>query len=156
MAESSKTILRHILEQSSSTIFSSSADKDNFQKLKDDYDSCMNEQELQNIGLKPLQGIVNQIKMSFAAATDRTKLSDSPATDTSAQKGVTMEETSQLTDTILLMMEHDIRPFMTFDVGVRIASIPSHTTLLSISYLVKKLLMKLWHRLMTETLTVKS
>jgi Peptidase family M13 len=129
MSESSKTILRHILEQSSSTSFSSSADKDNFQKLKDDYDSCMNEQELQKIGLKPLQGIVNQIKMSFTTATDRTRLSDSQNINTSAQKGVTLEETSQLTNTILFMMEHDIRPFMTFDVGVRITSTPSQTTI---------------------------
>jgi Peptidase family M13 len=129
MAENSKTILRHILEQSSSTSLSSPADRHNFQKLKDDYDSCMNEQKLQKIGLKPLQGIVNQIKMSFPTATDRTGLSASSTIETRAQKGAIFEETSQLTNTMLFMMKHDIRPFMTFDVGVRTASLPFQTTI---------------------------
>jgi endothelin-converting enzyme len=78
MAENSKIILCHILEQSSLSSFFSSADQGNFKKLKDDYDSCMNENKLQKIGLQSLQGIADRIKMSFPAIIDLTGQSVSP------------------------------------------------------------------------------
>jgi Peptidase family M13 len=118
MAENSKTILRHILEQSSPSSLSSPADQENFNKLKDDYDSCMNERELQRIGLQPLQGIADRIKMSFPVTIDLTGQSVSPKLEGSTQKGVIFEGANQLTHTLLFMMKLDIEAFLTFSVQV--------------------------------------
>ena len=124
MAENSKTILRRILEQSSSSSHSSSADQENFKKLKYDYDSCMNEQELQRFGLKPLQGIVNQIKMSFPATVDRIGQSAFSTLETSNRKGIMFDGTNQLTDTMLLLMKLDISAFLNFYVQVSTPPMP--------------------------------
>lgn len=118
MAENSKTILRHILEQTSLPSLSSQADQDNFQKLKDDYDSCMNEKELQEIGLRPLQVVVNQIKTSFSTMIDPKERAAFPRLETTSQKGVNFDGTNQLTDTLLFLMKLDIGAFLTFDVQV--------------------------------------
>ena len=133
MAEKSKTILRHILEQSSSSLHSSSADQDNFQKLKDDYDSCMNEGLLQEIGLKPLQAIVDQIRTSLPTTVDRTRQSVYPLETT--QKRFNPDGTNQLTDTLLYCMKLGIRTFLTFNVEVSIVSRPLSTINLCITML---------------------
>jgi Peptidase family M13 len=123
MAENSKTILRHILEQTSSLLLSR-ADHDIFKKLKDDYDSCTNEQELERIGLKPLQGIVDHIKMSFPTTLDSAGQSPFPKLEPRAQKGVVFDGSNKLTETLLLLMKLDISTFLTFSVQVSITSMP--------------------------------
>lgn len=128
MAENSKTILRHILEQSSSASHSSPADQDNFKKLKDDYDSCMSEPELQKIGLKPLQHVVDQIKLAFPATVDRIGQKAIPIFETSSQNGAIADATSRLTEALLFLMKLDISAFLTFDVQVSIAPIALSTT----------------------------
>ncbi|KAF7512812.1 hypothetical protein GJ744_011915 [Endocarpon pusillum] len=116
MAERSKTILRHILEESSSKSPSSPADQDNFKKLKDDYDSCMNEKELQDIGLKPLQGTINQIKMSFPMAFDDVGHNTSKSPETTSQwKGIA-DGANQFTEALLNLIELDIGAFLAFNV----------------------------------------
>lgn len=127
MAENSKTILRHILEQSSSASHSSQADQDNFKKLKDDYDSCMSEPELQKIGLKPLEDVVNQIKLAFPATVNRVRQNPFPTLE-SAQKGVGLGEIDRLTEALLFLMKLDISAFLTFDVQVSIDPIALSTT----------------------------
>jgi Peptidase family M13 len=118
MAENSKTILRHILEQTSSSSLSSPADQENFQKLKDDYDSCMNQKELQNIGLKPLQAIIDEIKTSFTTEVNFKGQSVFPKLDATTQTAVDLNETNQLTNILLFLIKLDIRAFLTFDVQV--------------------------------------
>lgn len=118
MAENSKTILRHILEQTSSSSLSSPADQENFQKLKDDYDSCMNEKKLQNIGLKPLQAIIDEIKTSFTTDINPKGQSAFPRLEATTQKAVDLDESNQLTDILLFLIKLDIQAFLTFDVQV--------------------------------------
>lgn len=118
MAENSKSILRHILEQSSSASLSSPADRDNFKKIKDDYDSCMNEQALQQMGIKPLQDVVNQIKSSFSAKIHRRGPTPLSKIEPSTQKVAKVGEGNQLTVTLLFLMERDITALMAFSVQV--------------------------------------
>jgi len=121
MAENSKTILRHILEQTSSSSLSSPADQENFRKLKDDYDSCMNEKELQNIGLKPLQAIIDEIKTTFTTAVNPKGQSAFPKLEATTQRVVGMDETNQLTDILLLLIKLDISALLECHVEVNIS-----------------------------------
>jgi Peptidase family M13 len=118
MAENSKTILRHILEQPSSNSLSTPADQDNFNKLKDDYDACMSENALRSIGTKPLDGVLDHIKMSFPVTVDRISKDAFPRLESSFQKGMIFDGSSQLTDTMLFLIKLDITAFLSFWVGV--------------------------------------
>jgi len=87
MAESSQTLLRHILEApypkgSAHSYFSpmqlaavlKSPDENNFDKMKDAYDACMDESKIAEIGAAPLIEVVDHVKDLFpanAAATTR-------------------------------------------------------------------------------------
>jgi Peptidase family M13 len=156
MAENAKTILRHILEQSSLISLSSPADQDNFQKLKDDYDSCMDEQALQKLGIKPLQGIVNQIKTSFPATVDRKGQRAFPKLENNPEKGVTFDGANQLTDALLFLMKLDITAFLAFDVTVSKAGFSTPTAILPSKigqiYSIEETANLLFVRLMTATL----
>ncbi|KAL9626096.1 MAG: hypothetical protein Q9164_007947, partial [Protoblastenia rupestris] len=116
IAESSKTILRHILEEDSSKSTSSPADQDNFKKLKDDYDSCMNEKEIQKIGLKPLQRIINQIKMSFPGTVNGDRHTVSKLLETTSQWRENAYGINQLTKTLLDTIKLDMGAFLAFHV----------------------------------------
>ena len=118
MAEKSKTILRHILEQSSTASLSSPADLDNFKKVKDDYDSCMNEDALQQIGIKPLQDLVNQIKLSFPTNVDRIGQAPFPKVESDTQKSSISEEADGLTKTLLFLIKLDVTALLACSIQV--------------------------------------
>ena len=78
MAESSETLLRHILEapypeSSKHSSFPpaqlietlSSADQDNFEKLKSAYDACVDEDTIKTRGVKPLAEILHHVADIF-------------------------------------------------------------------------------------------
>lgn len=78
MAESSETMLRHILEapypgSSKHSSFSpaqlvetlSSADQDNFNKLKAAYQACIDEDTIKDKGVKPLNDILHEVADIF-------------------------------------------------------------------------------------------
>jgi hypothetical protein len=78
MSENSDTLLRHILEgdypkSSSHSYFSpaaldtekSSADKDNFKKLKSAYDACLNEDLIKSRGTQPLNDVLDETFEKF-------------------------------------------------------------------------------------------
>lgn len=123
MAEASNKILRHILEQNSSASTLSAADQDNFNKLKDDYDACMNEEELQEIGLKPLQDLVGHVKMHFPSAIDLTGRNPFPTLKSEPRYQVNPDGTDQLTDTLLFLTTLDIGTFLQFYVEVSVVFI---------------------------------
>lgn len=92
MAESSETLLRHILEapypkSSKHSTFSpaqllgtlSSADQDNFNKLKDAYQACIDEDTIKAKGIKPLAEILYQVAEIYpvkASKSNRDDLAD--------------------------------------------------------------------------------
>ena len=72
MNEASKSILRHILEDSVPSSKKSSkvlveADSDNFSKLKAAYNACMDQNTIKTIGLAPLRKIVDKVKEFYPA-----------------------------------------------------------------------------------------
>jgi Peptidase family M13 len=123
MAENSKTILRHILEQTSSSSLSSSADQEIFRKLKDDYDSCMNEKELQDVGLKPLEALIEEIKTTFTIAVNPKGQSTFPKLGTTTQRVVGSDESNQLTNILTLLTKLDISALL--DCHVEVNTYPS-------------------------------
>ena len=132
MAEKSKTILRHILEQSPSPSLSSPADQDNLKKLKDDYDSCMNEQALQRIGIEPLQHLVNRIRSSFPANIDHEGQTPFSKLEIKNENGAVPDGANQLTDTLLFLIKLNIRAFLTFSIQVSSIQCPCRPPCLSV------------------------
>jgi endothelin-converting enzyme len=89
MSENSQTLLRHILEapypeNSKHSSFSpaqllhslSSTDQQNFNKLKDGYNACMDEDNIKRAGITPLTKILKQISDMYLATSTKTDLGD--------------------------------------------------------------------------------
>ncbi|RMD39946.1 hypothetical protein DV735_g5170, partial [Chaetothyriales sp. CBS 134920] len=80
MAETSQTLLRHILEapypkDSAHSEFSpahlrrdsqKSVDEANFDKLKGAYDACLDEDTIQSLGIKPLMAVLGEVERLYA------------------------------------------------------------------------------------------
>lgn len=125
MAEKSRNILRHILEETSPSSLSSSADQENFQKVKDEFDSCMDKQKLDKIGSSPLQDVVYQIKDAFPVSLDTAAQSGGPALGSNVQKAIKVDENNRLTEVMLLLIKLDIGALLSFKVQVSSPPLPS-------------------------------
>ncbi|OJJ51714.1 hypothetical protein ASPZODRAFT_88397 [Penicilliopsis zonata CBS 506.65] len=104
MAEESQTKLRHILEASKAPTASSSSsdDADNFNKLKDAYDACINDATIKERGKKPVDDMLASLEKIYSASSSSTK-----------------GPTKHLTDAILYLMEGGVEalvsPYVTPD-----------------------------------------
>lgn len=114
MVEDSQTILRHILEGDASKI--SSEDRPNFEKLKADYDACMDEKTIKDEGLEPLKQLTEHIKTLFASSKGAWKAS--PARSYHAQQAIVSTSTAKLTDALLYMMKLEIDALVSTGIGV--------------------------------------
>ena len=112
MVEESQTILRHILEGDASKI--SSADRQNFEKLKADYDACMDEKEIRNQGLEPLEKITEHVKTFFSGPEAARKAS--PVRQ--AHQSIAYSSGSKLTDAFLYLMKSGVDAMVSAGVGV--------------------------------------
>jgi hypothetical protein len=63
MAEENQQTLRHVLEKNASDI--QPKDRTNFKKLKADYDACMDEEKIKDLGVAPLYAITEQVKAKY-------------------------------------------------------------------------------------------
>ena len=101
MAENAQMRLRHILESPEvpGEQALSSADKDNFKKLKSAYDACINIDALKKRGSQPLEEILGNIESIYSAQG----------------KG---SETN-LTDALLYLMQTDVSALADFSISVR-------------------------------------
>jgi endothelin-converting enzyme len=113
MVEDSQTILRHILEGDVSEI--ALVDRPNFEKLKADYDACMDEKTIQGNGVEPLKELTEHIKELFAASE---AWKASPVRSYHAQQGLTDASTTKLTDALLYMKKFEISAMISSGVGV--------------------------------------
>ena len=114
MVEDSQTILRHILEGDASKI--SSADRPNFEKLKNDYDACMDEETIKDQGLEPLKKVTEHIKALFATSEEAWKAS--PARSHHTQQGIAYTSTTKLTDALLYMQKLGTDGLVSTGIGV--------------------------------------
>ena len=116
MVEDSQTILRHILEGDASQI--SSRDRPNFDKLKADYDSCMDEKTIRELGLEPLKEVVNRVKAFFA--TPEAAWKASPVQPSDEQRGISYTRANRLTDALLYMANLEIPGLVSAGIGVSV------------------------------------
>ena len=115
MVENSQTVLRHILESDGSDL--SSGDKSNFEKLKADYNACMDESTIKKLGLGPIKKITDEVKTLYPVSNASSKAwGASPLM--SAQHSVNYKSSNELTDTLLYLIEFGIGGFMSVGVGV--------------------------------------
>lgn len=132
MEERSQTILRHVLE----TPFSDSHPRVDphscpeasiFNKLKDAYDACMDEDRLRALGSKPLLDVLRKVEKLFPAARPHSASEPFPKLLHQAQKGLVYEGENQLATTVAYLVSIGVDALVSFDVGV------SHMSLTKLS-----------------------
>jgi endothelin-converting enzyme len=114
MVEDSETILRHILEGDASKI--PPADRPNFEKLKADYDACMDEKTIKDQSLEPLKKVTEHVKAIFATSEESWRAS--PVRSSNAQQGIAYTGTNKLTDALLYMEKLEIPWLVSTGIGV--------------------------------------
>ncbi len=115
MVENSQTVLRHILESDASDV--SSFDKDNFEKLKADYNACMDESTIKKLSLGPLKKITDEVKILYPVSNASSQAwTASPLL--SAQHSVAYKSSNELTDTLLYLLKLNIGGFLSMGIGV--------------------------------------
>lgn len=122
MAENSQRILRHILE----TAFSdshpqvdpeTSAEGAIFQKLKDGYNACMDEDRLKEIGSKPLLNILLKIEDLFPATRPHHESRFFPKPLDQSQKSLKYDVENQLSTTVAYLISVGVTSLVSFPVS---------------------------------------
>jgi hypothetical protein len=106
--------LRHILEGDASKI--SSTDRPNFEKLKADYDACMDEKTIKDQGLEPLKKVTDHVKAFFATSEESWRAS--PVRSSNGQQGIAYTSANKLTDAVLYMEKLEISWLVSTGIGV--------------------------------------
>lgn len=113
MAESSQQILRHVLESPYSDAHpmvaaSFTAEQEIFRKLQGQYEACMDEKKIKEIGVSPLIGALRKIGDLFPAADPELKL----------QKHLLNKGENKLSNTIIYLQSIGVTALVVFDIGV--------------------------------------
>lgn len=113
MVESSQQILRHVLESPysdahSAVATSSTAEQEIFRKLQDQYEACMDEKKIKEIGVSPLLGALRKIADLF------------PAADPESRPAAFQE--NKLSNTIIYLESIGVTALVDFGIGVCIPS----------------------------------
>jgi endothelin-converting enzyme len=158
MVEDSQTILRHILEGDASEI--ASVDRPNFEKLKADYDACMDEKTIQDKGVGPLKELTEHVKKLLAASEEASKAS--VVRSYHAQQDLADASTTKLTDALLYMKKFEISAMVSSGIGVSCVTMrliyPNQffAYLLITAFLCSSQALTMRSRLMTRILIPKS
>lgn len=117
MAENSQQILRHVLESPYSDAHpmiaaSSTAEQEIFRKLQGQYEACMDENKIKEIGVSPLLEALRKIGDLFPAADPELKL----------QKHLLIKSENKLSNTIVYLETIGVTALVDFGVGVCIPS----------------------------------
>lgn len=113
MAESSQQILRHVLESPYSDAHpmvaaSFTAEQEIFRKLQGQYEACMDEKKIKEIGVSPLIGALRKIGDLFPAADPELKL----------QKHLLNKGENKLSNTIIYLQSIGVTALVDFGIGV--------------------------------------
>lgn len=122
MAEHGQQILRHVLEspyplKDEKFEAQSSAKKDIFDKLKDAYDSCMDEDQIKAAKATPLLLVLKEIEARFPAAKPQKSLDEFPKLLDNAQKGFHYPSENQLSRTVAYLNGIGVTAILSFGVG---------------------------------------
>ena len=123
MQEISQRILRHVLEtpfsdSHPSTDPDSSHEATIFNKLKDAYDACMDEERLRSLGSRPLLNVLRKIDELFPANKPHSSLEPFPKLLPQAQKGLIYEGENRLATTVAYLTSLGVDSLVSFSVGV--------------------------------------
>lgn len=113
MAESSQQILRHVLESPYSDAHplvatSSAPEQEIFQKLQGQYEACMDETKIKEIGVSPLLETLRKIGDLYPAADPELKL----------QKHLLNKSENKLSDIIIYLESIGVTALVDFGIGV--------------------------------------
>ena len=129
MAENSQTMLRHILESpypndQADFTSQSSVDQENFNKLKDGYDACMDEEKVKQAGARPLIDILRKLEELFPAMKPHEATDSFPVLLNQEQKGLTYLGETQLSDAVVFLMSLGVEPLVSFEIDVSLLLCP--------------------------------
>lgn len=124
MAENSQQILRHVLESPYSNAHpmvaaSSTAEQEIFRKLKGQYEACMDENKIKEIGAGPLLEALRKIGGLFPAADPELKPA---AFQRKLQKHLLNKGENKLSNTIIYLESIGVTALVDFGIGVCIPS----------------------------------
>ena len=122
MAENSQRILRHILESPFSDSHprldpDTSVEDIIFQKLKDAYDACMDEERLKQIGSEPLLDILLRIDKLFPAPRPHHAAEPFPRLLPQSQKGLKYDGENRLSTTVAYLISIGVPSLVSFSIG---------------------------------------
>lgn len=120
MEESSQQILRHVLESPysdahSMVATSSTAEQEIFRKLHGQYEACMDEKKIKEIGVSPLLGALLKIAELFPAADPE---STPAAFQRNSQKHLLNKGENKLSNTIIYLESIGVTALVGFGIGV--------------------------------------
>ena len=124
MAENSQQILRHVLEspytaERQMMEMDSSAKRDIFEKLKDSYDACMDEEKIKGIGSAPLLDVLRKIEELFPASRPHTDFETFPILINEGQKGLMFDGENKLSKTVAYLASIGVDALVRLNVVVR-------------------------------------
>lgn len=118
MGENSQQILRHVLESPHSTT-SSTAEQEIFRKLQGQYQACMDEKKIKEIGVSPLLGALRKIADLFPAADPEFTPA---ALQRKVQKHLLNKGENKLSNTIIYLESIGVTALVNFGIDVCIPS----------------------------------
>jgi endothelin-converting enzyme len=121
MFESSQTLLRHILEGSTSNELSNrnpAIDEANFAKIKNAYDACMDEEGIKKYRSGPLLDFLNEIEDRYHLNTARMNEAVRTALSPSVSQTTLENYDNSLTDAVLFLMDIGVDALLSFGISV--------------------------------------
>lgn len=120
MEESSQQILRHVLESPysdahSMVATSSTAEQEIFWKLQGQYEACMDEKKIREVGVSPLLGALRKIADLFPAA-DPESVPD--AFQRKLQKHLLNKGENKLSNAVIYLESIGVTALVSFGIGV--------------------------------------
>ena len=126
MAEESQQLLRHLLESSipkNTMTVGDDANRENFYKIRDAYNACLDESEMKKVGSIPLLDILLKIEELFPAPRPSQIGELFTVMNQNHQGGIMHEAENELSATIAYLMHIGVDPLLSFDVRVQLHAI---------------------------------
>ena len=127
MHEDSQLLLRHVLESPFPGTLAfeedtTSIDEENFDKLQDAYNACLDETRLKAIGATPLLEVLLRIEDIFPANRPRQDLKSFPTMSNLHQKGLWYSGENELTNVVAYLMEIAVDSIISISIDVSLHS----------------------------------
>ena len=128
MAERSQRILRHLLEApyeaDHEMATSTAADRDNFDKLRDLYEACMDEDRLKRTGSAPLLKILRRVESLYPMNRSRAAAQENSVNQLLTQQPLASanESSNHLSKTVTYLASIGVASLI--EINVRVCALP--------------------------------